>query len=237
MNIHFTEARPGELEMLSAAGVHWVRMDLSWGGTERSRGQYDFARFDRLLSDLDRFGMRAVLIMDYGNKLYGEERAVRTPEARAAYAAWAAAAAQHFAGRGVLWEFWNEPNGGFWKPQANVQEYVAMALAASQAVRSAAPGELLCGPATSTIDFAFLESCFQAGLLAYWDAVTVHPYRQDGPEQAIPEYARLRRLIRQYAPEGRQIPILSGEWGYSSAWKNYDETRQGMMLARQSTLR
>ena len=40
-------------------------------------------------------------------------------------------------------------------------------------------------------------------------------------------------LIDQYAPKGKQIPILSAEWGYSAAWKDFDETKQGKMLPRQ----
>ena len=44
--------------------------------------------------------------------------------------------------------------------------------------------ETYVGPATSTIDFKFLEACFKAGLLEYWSAVSVHPYRLQDPETA-----------------------------------------------------
>jgi hypothetical protein len=40
-------------------------------------------------------------------------------------------------------------------------------------------------------------------------------------------------MIRQYAPKGKEVPILSGEWGYSIGWKNFDEARQAKYLARQ----
>jgi hypothetical protein len=43
----------------------------------------------------------------------------------------------------------------------------------------------------------------------------------------------LREMIAKYAPGGKQIPILSGEWGYSSVWKGMDEARQAKLLARQ----
>ena len=148
-------------------------------------------------------------------------------------ARWAAAAVRHFRGRGILWEMYNEPNIFFWKPKPDVHQYAKLALAVGLAVRAAEPGETYIGPATSTIDFAFLEKCFQAGLLEYWSAVSVHPYRQEGPEAAVAEYIRLRNLIDRYAPQGKKIPIISGEWGYSSAWNKQDETRQGKMLPRQ----
>ena len=233
VNIHFTDARAGELEMLAAAGFHWVRMDFSWGGTEPRRGEYDFAAYDRLLAALEAQKLRALFILDYGNQLYEADSSVATEAGRRAFARWAAAAAVHFRGHGILWEIWNEPNGGFWKPKANVEDYAALALAAAQAIRAAAPDEAVIGPATSGVDLQFTEGCFRAGLLNWWDAVSVHPYRQDTPESAAAEYLKLRKLIARYAPKGKTIPILSGEWGYSSVWQNYDEATQGRMLARQ----
>ena len=98
---------------------------------------------------------------------------------------------------------------------------------------AAAPEESIIGPATSLIDFAFLEKCFKAGLLEYWSAVSVHPYRKGNPESVVEEYARLRRMIDVYAPKNKKIPIISGEWGYSSVWRNLDEQWQSIMLARE----
>ena len=233
VNIHFTDPRPGELEMLAAGGFHWVRMDFSWGGTEQRPGIYDFSAYDRLLAALEGQKLRAIFILDYGNSLYEPDSAVATEAGRRAFSRWAAAAAVHFKGHGILWEIWNEPNGGFWKPQAKVEDYAKLTLAAAQAIHAAAPGEAVIGPATSGVDLAFLESCFQAGLLNWWDAVSVHPYRQSGPERAAADYQKLRELIARYAPKGKSIPIISGEWGYSSGWQNFDEATQGRMLARQ----
>jgi len=146
----------------------------------------------------------------------------------------AAAAVKHFKGRNVLWEMWNEPNGDqFWKPKKNVDDYIKLAMETGKAIKAAAPDELYVGPATSGMDFDFLEACFKSGCLNYWDAVTVHPYRQQDPETVAGDYDRLRKMIAHYAPAGKSIPILSGEWGYSSAWKDMSEARQGKILARQ----
>ncbi len=233
VNIHFTDPRPGELEQLAAGGFTWVRMDFTWQGTERAAGAYDFAAYDRLLAALDGKHLRPVFILDYGNPLYDGGLSPCTDAGRAAFCRWTAAAVTHFRGRGVIWEMWNEPNGDFWKPRVKVEDYVALARAVGPAIRAAAPGELYVGPATSTIDLRFLEACFQGGMLQWWDAVSVHPYRQTAPETAGVEYARLRALIQRYAPAGRRVPILSGEWGYSSAWEGIDEALQGRYLARQ----
>jgi hypothetical protein len=233
VNIHFTDPKPGEMKVLAAAGFRFVRMDLNWGGTERDMGRYDFSAYDRLLAALEPHKIRAMLILDYSNRHYDRGLSPQSDEGRRAFARWAAAAAKHFHGRGVVWEMYNEPNIFFWKPKPDVEQYVKLALEVGRALRQAEPGEIYVGPATSTIDFRFLEKCFQAGLLDYWSAVSVHPYRQTAPETVVAEYARLRKLIGQYAPKGKKIPILSGEWGYSSAWKKFDEELQGKYLARQ----
>ncbi len=233
VNIHFTDPRPGEMEMLAGAGVRWIRMDFGWGGTEREKGQYDFRAYERLLSALEAHKIRSLWILDYSNRHYDQGLSPSSDEGRKAFARWAAAAARHFRGHGILWEMYNEPNIGFWKPKPDVKQYVKLALEVGRALREAAPGEAYVGPATSQIDLPFLEECFRSGLLDYWSAVSVHPYRQKAPETAADEYARLRQLIARYAPKGKKIPILSGEWGYSSVWKNMDDAKQGKMLPRQ----
>lgn len=234
VNIEFTDPQPGEIKMMAEAGFRWVRIDLKWDLTEAEKGRYEFASYDRLLKSLEPFGIRVLFILDYGNPLYDQGAPPRTEETRQAFARWSVAAAKHFAGRGAIWEIYNEPNiAQFWPPKPDVDDYVALALTVAKAFRNMVPGEQLVGPATAGIDFDFLEACFRGGLLNYWSAVTVHPYRRDHPETAAQDYCRLRELIRKYASAGKEIPIISGEWGYSSVWPKLDEDAQGRLLARQ----
>jgi hypothetical protein len=232
VNIHFTDARPGELEMLKAAGFKWIRMDFSWSAIEKQKGAYDFSAYDRLLASLDKVGIHAMLILDYANPLYDSNLSPHTDEGRAAFAKWAAASVVHFKGRGVLWEMYNEPNG-FWRPTPNIDNYVTLALETGKAIRAAAADETYIGPGLSGFDWTWFEACFKAGLLEYWSAVTVHPYRQSAPETAAEDYRHLRAMIERYAPKGKAIPILSGEWGYSSVWAGMNPESQGKMLPRQ----
>jgi hypothetical protein len=233
VNIHFTDPKPGEMDMLARAGFRWVRMDFGWEGIEREKGRYDFSAYDRLLATLDAHKIRAVLIFDYSNPRYDGGLSPASDEGRTAFARWAAASVRHFRNRGVLWEMYNEPNIGFWKPKTDVKAYIKLALAVGKALRKAEPGELYIGPASSEMPVPFLEECFKAGLLDYWAAVSVHPYRQGNPETVDFDYARIRKLIGRYAPKGKTIPIIAGEWGYSSAWKHFGETEQGKMFPRE----
>jgi hypothetical protein len=184
------------------------------------------------MHDLDANQINALFILDYGNPLYQKE-SPNTDTSRAAFARFAAASVTHFAHRGVVWEMWNEPNGGFWKPKPNVDDYAKLALATAQAIHSTQPNEIFIGPATSGVDLTFCEGCFKAGCLADWSAVSVHPYRQGAPESAVDDYQKLGEKITLYAPSGKTIPIVSGEWGWSTAWKKMTPEIQADYLARQ----
>ena len=234
INIHFTTPRPGEMKLLAAAGVGRVRMDVGWHHVERQPGQYDFSKYDTLMRELDAVGMNALLILDYGNVHYtGDQKtAPTTPEARAAFARFAAATVAHFKGRGVLWEIYNEPNNkAYWKPEPDGTLYAALAVETAKAIKAVAPDEVLCGPGLAGIDRPFLQKAIDNGLLDVIDAVTVHPYRQTAPETFASDLADVRRMIRDRAPTGREIPVITGEWGYPVVW--VDTPTQANYLVRQ----
>jgi polysaccharide biosynthesis protein PslG len=233
VNIHAVNPQALDLKTLAASGVRWVRMDFDWSSIERARGEYDFRAYDALLSALDAVHIRAIFTLDYRNPLYDQGLSPASDEARQAFARWAAAAAVHFRGRGLLWEIYNEPNARFWTPQRNTDDYIKLALATGEAVEDSAPGERLIGPASAVIDLPFLEACFRAGLLNYWSAVSIHPYRMTDPETVADDLRDVRLLIRKYAPPGKTIPIIVSEWGYSALWNNMDDQKQAERLARE----
>jgi len=225
VNIHFT-GDPKDLDLIRDGGFKFIRMDFGWGGIEREKGAYNFERtgYDALTEGCTKRGIRILYILDYSNRLYESEQSVRTEEGRKAFAAFAQATATRYKGKGILWEVWNEPNiKQFWTPQPSADDYCKLVEAAAPAVKKADPSGLVVAPATSTIPFDWLEACFKNGLLKWIDVLSVHPYRPQPPETVIADYARLRELIKRYAPQGKDIPIISGEWGYSNI--NWDKGR------------
>jgi hypothetical protein len=235
VNIHFTDPAAGEMERFAEAGYRLARMDLSWGAVERTPGDYNFAAYDRLVAHLARAGARPLFILDYGNRLYDGGRSPYTEAGRAAFARYAAAAAAHFRGKGVLWEIWNEPNlAQFWKPAPSADDYVRLALTTGRAVRAADPDAAILAPGSSGFPWEFFETVFRGGVLEQIDAVSVHPYRGGPPESAADDFGRLRALIARYAPEAmRALPIVSSEWGYSTTTAGgVSEDRQAQYLTR-----
>jgi hypothetical protein len=252
VNIHFTTGHSRDLDLIADAGFKFVRMDFGWASIERRPDHYDWGAYDELLANLDRRGLRAILILDYSNPLYeptvtsgnpinGQSHQTTAspqhPESVAAFARWAAAAAKHYRGRQVLWEIWNEPNIQFWSPKPDAHQYTALALTTCKAIRSAEPKATIIGPASSGFPWEFLETVLQSGVLEYLDAVSVHPYRaySKPPETAASDYHRLQGIIDRYAPPSRRgkIPILSGEWGYASHTKGVSLQTQAAFAVRQ----
>jgi len=213
-----------------------VRMDFSWSSIEKKSGVYDFSAYDRLLAGLDKFHLRAVLILDYGNVLYDHGLSPCTDEGRAAFARWAVAAVTHFQGRGAVWEIWNEPNGHFWNPRPSAGDYARLAMTASQAIRQAAPGEIVVGPAISGDDMGFIEVLARAGIMNYWSGITIHPYFRRAPESYGSAYDKTKELIRKYAPPGKKIDAMCGESGYSTSWWGIEDETRGKYLAPLSSL-
>jgi hypothetical protein len=231
VNIHFTTPQPGEFEMLVAAGFKVIRTDIIWDQCEKTRGAYDFSHLDGLFALYEKHHLRAMAPLLCTNPLYDQNLSPHTDEGVAAFAKFAIAAVEHFQGRGVIWEIYNEPNNVFWRPQPDVNAYIKLALATAKAIKAAAPDELVVGPALSGTDGAWLEPCYKAGLLDYFGAVSVHPYGNDPPEGREVHYRGVRALIDRYQPRGKFVPILSGEWGYTAT--QVSPETQGKLLARQ----
>ena len=251
VNIHFVRGHEAELAMIQAAGFKFVRMDFSWPEIETKKGQYDWTGYEELLENLDRHDLGAILILDYSHPLYEKKvtainpmdnkphetiAAPRHRDSVAAFARWAAAGASHFRGRHVIWEIWNEPNIEFWSPKPDIGRYSVLALATAKAIRAADPDATIIGPATSEFPWDFLHAFFQSGILEYLDGVSVHPYRKNRPpETAAADFARLRALLDRCAPAARKgkLPIVSGEWGYSTFTKGVSPETQAAFAVRQ----
>jgi len=219
--------RPGEVEMLKAAGIRWMRTGFSWQDTEKADG-YHFEHYVKVLKILEDNNIRPIFILAYGNSMYtgDDQNPPVTYDQRKKFADWVSAALKEFKGHHIIWELYNEPE----IRGLNQVDYVKLAKKVGPMFLSA--HEILVGPSLSHIpkkgksnpyklQEEFLRYCFDHHLLQYWSAVSVHPYRgSDGPETVTADYQYLRsiirdRLILDHQPK-RQVPIISSEWGYSS---------------------
>ena len=202
------------LDLAHAAGFEFVRMDMLWANVER-RGRFRFFPYDRLLRALEARGMGVLWILDYGHPDHGGSTP-RMPEDVAAFGRFAEAVAEHFKGRNVQYEIWNEPNTSqFWKPSPNASEYAILLKEAVAAIRRADPSAKVSSGGLSRFDAAFLSGAVDPSLAAGLTAIGVHPYPKTGPETIAPAIENLREWVARSL--GQDTEIWDTEWGYSSA--------------------
>ena len=212
-----------DLVKMREAGIRYTRFDLLWHEVEKAKGRYDWARFDRVIAHLKRYGIAPILILDYNNKLYDPDSGgIRTDEARDGYANFAAAAVARYKNQidGIVWEIWNEPNSNdFWEPKRNAEEYMALLKRAVPAMRKADPMATIISGGVLELSWsvtkAYLERCFQLGLLARVDGLGVHLYGGRSnihPERIIQELDELRRRFVAHGVRA-DFPILNTEFG------------------------
>lgn len=231
-NIHFIEPNADEVNMIHKAGFKIVRMDLFWTSIENKKGIYDFSHYDKLVESMSKNNIKIIFILDYSNPLYDNGQSPYSDEGRRAFVNFAAQAVKHYKGKQIMWEIWNEPNEGFWKPEPNVDNYFKLALETAKEIRLHDKNAFIVAPAMIGFDYSYLSYLGKNGLFKYINAVSVHPYRHEQPETVIEDYKNLRNLIEKY-PHNKNIQLFSGEWGYSAAWEGMNDMKQAQYCIRQ----
>ena len=234
-------------------GARTVRLDLRWSLVEQAKGVYAFGAWDAPLAAFAAKGIAAFLIADYGNPLYAPPGADpsddKVPPADAApYAAFVAAAANHFGARVAALELWNEENAGFrfWKPKEDAAAYARLAGAARDRCPRGAPGCVLWfgglffhgeGPVTPALDY--LAAALGADpRVSQLDGFALHPYPlyppSAPPESGDAGETPIASMLSHYAAIARG-PVPITEYGWPSAG-DVDEPAQARYLARAALL-
>jgi hypothetical protein len=235
VNVHLLRDERS-LDLARAAGFEFARMDMLWANVERG-GRYRFFAYDGLLRALEARQMGVLWILDYGHPDHGGG-VPRTAEDIAAFARFAGAAADHFKGRNVAYEIWNEPNTSqFWAPGPDPGAYAVLLGAAVRAIRMADPSARISTGGVSRFDVGFLSRAVDRALAESLTAIGVHPYPRSGPESIAPDLESVRDWAKRAL--GGQVELWDTEWGYSSDNAPKDAPTNGHTSAgrrRQATL-
>ena len=227
-------------DKLEKVGIKWVRIQSGWARTEKEPGVYDFAWLDDIVDNLIARGMIPWMCLCYGNGLYDDFAKevfgaagcppVHTVEQKAAWCRYIAAVAEHFRGRIVHYEIWNEPDGSHaWKHGVNAKEYGEFAIATAKVLRETDPGCYIIGGSTFTSPIGFVQEMLSTGLGAYLDGYTFHEYTytEENVSQTV------KALRGMFALHGcPHIEIIQGESGAQSRPNGHGAMAEGAWTPR-----
>lgn len=211
---------------LAQLGVKWARVQTGWARTETTKGTYDFAWLDDVVSNLLRIGVQPWFSLSYGNRLYTPKAPdasavgwvpIFDEQAKAGWLHYTRAIARRYRDRVRHYEIWNEPNhsGAFWKPKKpNAAEYVELIRLTAPVIREEVPKAVIIGGAFAGMPTPYLEQSLAAGIGGLVDRVSYHPYRTvpegGGYESTL---ARWRAMLAKHNP---RLRLWQGENGAPS---------------------
>lgn len=203
--------------VFSTLGVSAARFDVSWSTVEREKSVYTFdPDLDAKIQSLIERGIRPLVILNYRNSNYDENRTPSSPEGIAGFAAYAAAVAEHY-GTDVDYEVYNEfdanfNNGGCGRtPDC----YLQLLKPTYIAIKKAVPDARVVGPATAGVRIPWLSRLIDLGGLDYLDVFSVHSYDFREPPEAGAE-SRLKQLNALLRKHGDK-PLWVTEYGWSAS--------------------
>ncbi|GEM_PF-6163368 len=154
---------------------------------------------------------------------------------RSAYGDKMAAIAEHFAGEGIAYELWNEPNhDSFWPTSpTRMNEVTSLFKAVSNRIKQVDKEALILGPAYSMTHPLELRKQFSQGLYDYIDVLTYHPYEFPNPPESIiaPRFLEMKAEVDRY---GGWLEHQLTEQGYttSNGYVGVTEEQQAQYLVR-----
>ena len=220
------------LELVHSMGFRIVRRGVYWGRVESEKGNYDFSLYDAPMDKARDLGLTVIVTLFGGNGSYDnadEKGGIVTDESRRGFAAFAAAAAEHWRGRDIIFEIWNEPNvRTFWRKTGThnseefASEYTALVKEAVPAMLRADPGCFVVAGSVSNYwepSYQWTEACFRLGILSTgirgW---SVHPYGVKSPEDFAKGHAVMRSLLKKYGAPN--LPLLDTERGFTATQRD-----------------
>ncbi|MBO0879906.1 MAG: hypothetical protein J2P17_05965, partial [Mycobacterium sp.] len=201
-------------------GFGAVRTDVSWGAVEQTKGVYTYpAGEDTAVSQLHDLGIKPLLITDYRNPFYDDNKTPSSPAAQQAFANFSSNILDHYGYATNQLEVYNEFNGGFNDGACgNTPDcYLPLLAAVDKKVKADHPNAAVVGPALAGIDTAWLDRLFQLGGLGDLDAVTVHTYTYPSPPEG--------KIDGQVAAGRSTIDAAGGKskemWLDESGWSTF----------------
>jgi hypothetical protein len=214
-----------DLDRMKAAGMRYVRFDLSWRNSEPVKGTYRYLdKLDSVIKEIRARSMRlTITIIETPAWANGGKGMFAPPRYMSDYARFAGVVAKRYAAlSGMVYEIWNEPNDiHFWTTGVSVARYTAMLKAAYKSIRAADPDATVLGGSILANDIKFLHGIYANGGGSSFNGLAIHPYcggraPGDTSSQWFSFKSSVPQFKREMANHGTVKPIWITEMGWTT---------------------
>ena len=227
------EQRIAVLDLLRAAGIRTVRLDVSWAMLQptgpTAYDPWGVGFVDRVIQLCEERGITPLITLwltpGWANGNLGERALPTDPADYARAAHWAA---DRYAGRVLGWEVWNEPNSADFLVGASPDGYTQLLRAAYPALRAGDPAAPVVFGGVQYNDDDWLARAYAAGAKDSFDVMATHPYPaiadqspdvpDDGTIWVLNHAAAVHRLMAEHGDADK--PIWFTEVGWSTHHHN-----------------
>lgn len=209
-------------EAIKSLGADSIRDDIFWDQVERSRGVYNIPpRVDEMLQKAQVGKIKVLLVLGYGNHLYGRNTKPFGETAEQAYMNYVRYVAQTLKGR--VWGYqvfneWDWKTGGF--PAGDAQDYVKFVKKASETIRSVDKDVKIisAGVTARGLKDDYLSDLMDAGVSKYVNGLAINPYVHSERRDRRTGAAVLSWLLKIRADvdkrAGKGFPLYVSEIGW-----------------------
>ena len=228
------------LGLIKEAGLTAIRQHFPWREIEATRGIFDWAKWDRIVSEARAANLQIVAVLDtappWAQRDYEHDLPESPPDYFSDYANFAGAFARRYQSQIDYYQVWDEPNvhPNWGRRNADPAEYGQLLHLAAAAIRSNAPNAkvVLAGlamnletqrPHPDYSEVLFLRGLYEAGAQNDFDIVAAKPYGMwTGPEDrrvssTVLNFSRvilLRDEMRQHGDVRK--PMWAVEMGWNA---------------------
>jgi hypothetical protein len=237
-------ARERSLQMISAAGIAWIRQEFPWKDVEQqARGDFrdrkfgtdTWAKYDAIVELAARYRVRVIARLSTSPawahpKVPGDD--LTPPDDFNDFGNYAFAVASRYRGRVSAYQLWNEPNldREWGNRPVDPAAYVRLLQIASRRIREADPDAVVISAALApTIeqsehalsDLIFLQRMYEAGARGSFDVLGVQAYGlRNGPDDHRVDFGdvNMSRVLRV-----REVMVRNGDaarpmWASEVGW-------------------
>ena len=244
INVH--TAKNEVLAKVKAAGIAWMRIDVSWPLIESAKGNYNFSETDRVAAYAEANGLSVYATIAYTPGWANGNAGINYPAVNInEWKNFVAIVISRYKAKIKYWGIWNEPNLRNFFALGKDTFVQQVLLPAVQTIRAVDPAAFIVGPELSHKTESGMEWYFWLKYIldnagGYFDIISHHIYEDLGVyvmyellEQGDQLIPAVKRIIEESGQGGKPFWITETGWNTSKFSELMQSLRyQDMLLTR-----